>query len=137
VTTAGWILAAVLIGLPSCDDGGGSELVAQECGLPTPEPDVDASLVPDAFLVDETEVVKVFKGKDRFTAALNIQKSVNDSFELYRKAAGDAGFDLVGVDNEGFEAEVYMKRGTELGTVQIRTSTCDDASVVFVNIVQT
>ena len=81
--------------------------------------------------------MKVVRTKERVTAALNNPRSVADSFDFYRKAVPETGFDLVGSDNEGFEAEVYMRRGKELGVVQIRTSTCDDATVVFINIVQT
>jgi hypothetical protein len=67
---------------------------------------------------------------------LNIRMSVQDALPLYKRAIARAGFELVGEDNEGFEAELYLKRGKELGSLQIRTSVCSDASVVFVNVVK-
>lgn len=93
--------------------------------------------MPPEFLVDGVEVAKVLVTKKRVSAALNNPRSVNESFEAYGKAARAAGFEVVGKDNEGFEAEIYLKKGTDLGAIQIRTSRCPEASVVFVNIVQT
>jgi hypothetical protein len=70
------------------------------------------------------------------TGVLNIQMSVQDAFPVYKKAVAQAGFELVAEDNEGFEAELYLRRGKELGSLQIRTSVCEDAAVVFVNVVK-
>lgn len=67
---------------------------------------------------------------------LSVALSVQDALPLYKKAISGAGFDLVGEDNEGFEAELYMKRGERLGAIQIRRTLCDDVSIVFVNVVK-
>jgi hypothetical protein len=67
---------------------------------------------------------------------LSVPLSVQEALPPYRKAVAEAGFDVVSEDNEGFEAEVYLKRGKRLGAIQIRRTLCDDVSVVFVNIVQ-
>lgn len=127
------------VAAPACEgenDSSASDIPAK-CGLLTPEPGVDASALPPEFLVEGVEVAKVLVTKKRVSAALNNPRSVTESFEVFGRAARDAGFEIVGRDNEGFEAEVYVKKGRDLGAIQIRTSQCPEASVVFVNIVRT
>lgn len=93
--------------------------------------------MPEGFLLEDAQVTKVERTKERLTAAINNPHSVNESFTLYKEEVTDLGYDLVGQDNEGFEAELYLRKGKELGAVQIRSSRCDDATIVFVNLVQT
>ena len=126
--------AAAFVVAAACNGGGGA---AKECGLPTPDPAARSELIPQAFLLDgRAEVAKAEKRKGGVTGMLTIDMSVQDGLPLYRKAAGEAGFEIVGQDNEGFEAEIFVRKGKRLGQVQIRTSVCEDASVVFVNIVK-
>lgn len=129
----------MLVALPACSDaeGDGAQPFPPRCALPTPEPGTEASEVPRPFVLDGVEVVNVHQTKDRLTVALNNPRSVSSSFEAYKKAAKRAGFEVVGEDNEGFEAEVYLQRGDELGSIQIRTSRCSEVTVVFINIVRT
>lgn len=70
------------------------------------------------------------------TAVLSVPMSVQDALPPYRKAIDAAEFELVSEDNEGFEAELYMKQGKRLGAIQIRRTLCDDVSIVFVNVVK-
>jgi hypothetical protein len=119
----------------ACNDGGSG--AGADCGLPTPDPAARADLIPGPFLLGgDAEVATAGRRKGGVTGVLNLSMSVQDAFPLYKKAIARAGFELVGEDNEGFEAELYMKRGKELGSLQIRTSVCEDASVVFVNVVK-
>ncbi len=125
----------VLLLAGACSSGGGGETA--DCGLPTPDPAAKAELIPQELLLDGDAVVATAdRRKGGVTGVLNIQMSVQDAFPIYKQAIARAGFDLVGEDNEGFEAELYLKRGKELGSLQIRTSVCQDAAVVFVNIVK-
>ena len=119
------------------DDGDGGPAFPASCGLLTPEPRTDAGSVPEPFLLEGTELVRALETKERLSFALNNPRSVVDSFEAFKKAAMEAGFNVVGEDNEIFEAEIYLKRGTEVGSIQIRMSRCEDVTVVFVDIVQT
>ncbi len=129
------LIAALLLLASACNEGSGS--TAADCGLPTPDPAGRGALIPQPFLLGgDAEVATAGRRKGGVTGVLNIQMSVQDAFPLYKRAIARAGFELVGEDNEGFEAELYMKRGKELGSLQIRTSVCDDASVVFVNVVK-
>ena len=96
-----------------------------------------AELIPKPLLLGgDAEVASAARRKGGITGVLNIQMSVQDAFPRYKKAIAQAGFELVGEDNEGFEAELYLRRGKELGSLQIRTSVCEDAAVVFVNVVK-
>ncbi len=71
-----------------------------------------------------------------FLAMINVQLSVQDALETYHSIVTDNGFEIIQEDNEGFEAELYMKKGKTLGSLQIRTSVCRNAAIVFVNIVK-
>ncbi len=124
----------LLVSAAACD--GGTEEAAG-CGLPTPDPAADASLIPAELLLGgDAEVASAGRRKGGVTGVLNIHMSVQDAFPIYKKAIARAGFELVDEDNEGFEAELYLKRGKQLGSLQIRTSVCEDAAVVVVNVVK-
>jgi hypothetical protein len=132
------VLAAALIG------GGCSEetpvderSISARCGLPTPDPGVDASVVAEAFLLGgDAEVTKTDKSKRGTIAALNVPYSVSEAFSRYSESVRQGGYQVVDDDFEGFEAEIYLRKGDDLGAVQIRRSTCGDASIVFVNVVK-
>lgn len=125
--------------LPACTEEkrGDDNAIPKKCALPTPDPGVRASLVPPGFLLEDMEVAKAHKTKERLSIALNNPRSVNESFALLKASAREAGFKIVGEDNEGFEAEIYLKDGNRLGAIQIRGSRCPEATVVFLNIVRT
>jgi hypothetical protein len=107
------------------------------CGLPTPDPGVDASVVAEVFLLGgDAEVTKTKKSKRGILAALNVPYSVSEAFSRYSDSVKEGGYEVVDDDFEGFEAELYLRKGDDLGAVQIRRSTCEGASVVFVNIVK-
>ena len=123
--------------LSSCDSKGGATTIPAECGLPTPDRDVDVELVPEGFLLSDAVVTKALETKERLTLALNNPHSVAESFVEYKRIVRNGEYAIVGEDNEGFEAEIYLKKGKELGAIQIRSSRCPDATVVFLNFVQT
>lgn len=64
---------------------------------------------------------------------MNVPLSVQEAFDFYRKAVKEAGYESISVDNEGFEAELYLRRKKHLAAIQIRTSTCEDRAIVFIN----
>ena len=133
---AAFVCLALLAG--ACDRGGAGGSGAADCGLPTPDPRVRADLMPEPFLLEgDAEIATSRPRKGGVLGVLNLHTlSVQDAFPRYKRAVEQAGFDLVGEDNEGFEAEMYMKRGKTLGSLQIRTSVCRNAAIVFVNIVK-
>jgi hypothetical protein len=127
-------LAALSILMTTACGDDPADVSTADCALPTPRPNADASMLDEEFVPPESEAVQTRKTKDRISALLNLELGVQDGYDYYRAAVKDAGYEIVGDDFEGFEAEVYIKRGTQLGTIQIRTSRCKRASVVFINL---
>ena len=133
------VLAAAFL-IMACGRGDGrpdanATGIPAECGLPTPKTNIDVDAIPEELIVEDAVVSNVQKTKGRLIAAINAPYSVQDALKLYRDAVLDANFEIISVDNEGFEAEIYMARKDELGQIQVRMSQCEDASIVFVNLV--
>jgi hypothetical protein len=120
----------------SSDAGGGPRsLPDQDCGFPTPTPGTPDTRVPEQFLIEGSEIVYGQKVRGGFVTSIAIPYSVQDGLPIYKTAVTDAGFRLRSVDNEGFEAELYFDREDQLGAIQLRRSTCPDATIVYVNLV--
>lgn len=66
---------------------------------------------------------------------INVQMGVQESLKTYHSIVTEHGFEIIQEDNEGFEAEIYLRKKKQLAAIQIRRSQCDDASVIFVNLV--
>ena len=106
-----------------------------ECGLIEVDPAADPERIPPPLLLDgEATLATTQMKQGRVLAALNVQLTVDDSFAIYKKALAEAGIDVLQEDNEGFEAELYVGDGKQLGSVVIRRSVCDDAVVVYLNL---
>ena len=103
------------------------------CGLPTPEPERDEALVPDFFLPEGAEISNAQPERGGYVTAVNVKLGVTEALRFYKAAIKEQGYELINVDNEGFEAEVYFRSDRRLAAIQIRTSTCDDRSIVFIN----
>jgi hypothetical protein len=112
-----------------------SEGLSGSCGLPTPDPieEREDDLIPKALIPDGAEIAKSAAERGGFITAINVPLGVQAAFDFYRKAVDEAGYESISVDNEGFEAELYLRRKDRLAAIQIRTSTCEDRSIVFVN----
>jgi hypothetical protein len=131
------VLAAVsLVGCSGEKGDGGPRVLAGTCGFPKKTIEVDTSALPKDFVFDGVEVAGFEDRKKRLTAALNVPFGVQDALPRYRDASKAAGFELIQQDNEGFEAELYLRKGPDLASVQIRGSQCRDAVRVYVNIVR-
>jgi len=132
------LLSAILLvalALSACDGEPSSTGQPVDCGLPSPEPGTDAKLIPDYFLPEETELVRAQAERGGYLAMINVQFSVQDALETYQSIVSDNGFEIIQQDNEGFEAEIYLRKRKQLAAIQIRRSQCDDASVIFINLV--
>ena len=126
------------IALAACSGDGGTtarRLPDADCGFPTPTPGTPDTQVPQEFLVEGSEIAYGQKVRGGYVTSIAIPYSVQDGLPLYRRAVAEAGFELRSVDNEGFEAELYFDRKEQLGAIQLRRSTCPDATLVYVNIV--
>jgi hypothetical protein len=128
-------LAVVSCTGDSPETGGNPPGLSGTCGLPTPDPGRDESLVPELLLPEGAEVSNAQAERGGFIAAINVKLSVGDALAFYRDAVKKGGYEVINIDNEGFEAEMYLRRKAKnkLAAIQIRTSTCDDRSIVFIN----
>ena len=132
------VVIVVALLFAACSDNGGDGprvLPDQPCGFPSPTPGMPDSKVPEEFLVEGSRISLAQKVPGGFVTTVDIPFSVQDALPVYRDAVKAAGFEMRSVDNEGFEAELYFEGGDRLGAIQIRRSTCPDASLVYVNIV--
>ncbi len=105
------------------------------CGFPKVDPKADVDLVPPSYLLGGEAKVGQTEVKDgRLIGALHVPHSVDEAFGLYKKAVSQTRFEVLQEDNEGFEAELYLKSGRELGSLQIRSTKCPDAVIVYMNL---
>ena len=134
------VVLALAVGLPACSEGKkdvpGADGIPTNCGLPSPSPGLNRSRVPEPlYLEGEVELSGTQKVRGGWVSTINIPYSVQEALPLYQAAVEEAGFEIVSQDNEGFEAELYLRSRKHHAAVQIRRSTCEKASIVFVNIV--
>ena len=130
------LLLAALLGACSQGAGGGPEAAPANCGLLTPKPSADPEQIPASLrLGGAAEVATTELREGRLLAAMNVRMTVDESLAAYKEALGESGLEILQEDNEGFEAELYVKDGKELGSVVIRRSLCEDAVVVYLNLV--
>ena len=126
-----------LIVLAGCGSDAPEEegLFPAECGLPSPGPRADASVVPEQYLLDGLAVVrKVTSRKDFFVVAMNVPLTVNAAYGAYLDALRPPRYQLITKDNEGFEAEIYFRdaEGENLMSVVIRQPRCVEAVSVYI-----
>ena len=107
----------------------------EACGLPGIHPKTDPDKVPEPYLLGgEAEVSRTEVEQGRLIASLSVPFSVNDAFPRFKKAISQTTFEVLQEDNEGFEAELYLRDGKELGSLQIRSSKCEDVTIAYLNL---
>ena len=129
--------ALCLAGLVGCDPGDANEegAIPKRCGLPSPGPKVDPTRVPEQYLLDGTAIVrKVTEANDLFVVALNVPLTVNAAYGAYLDALAPPRYKLITKENEGFEAEIYLRDSKQenLMAVQIRQPQCVEAVSVYI-----
>ncbi|MGH2694440.1 MAG: hypothetical protein ACRDJJ_06425 [Actinomycetota bacterium] len=133
------VLAALVVATAACSDDdrerSGPRAIPTGCGLPTPEASLDEADVPAGWLTEGAELTSASREKGRLDFGLNLPYTVVEVLRRYREIVLGLGFTVVNVDNEIFEAEVFFERARRVGTIQIRRSTCKNASVAFVSVV--
>ncbi|MCA1675911.1 MAG: hypothetical protein LC799_28315 [Actinobacteria bacterium] len=103
------------------------------CGAPTPDPRADSSLVPDAFLPGGATVVDAKRTGKTLNASVLVSFDVQEALTFYKRAFKTEGYEVITEDNEGFEAELYTKRRQELAGLKVRSTLCNQ--VTLINIV--
>ena len=132
------LAALLLTSLVACDSGGAEEenaAIPASCGLPSPGPKVDPSRVPKQYLLGGEAIVrKVTERNDLFVVALNVPLTVNAAYGAYLDALGPPRYQVITKDNEGFEAEIYLRDSEQknLMAVVIRQPQCVEAVSVYI-----
>ena len=63
----------------------------KDCGLPTPDRDVDPNAIPnEAFQMEGATIFRTQTRSGRSVVGLNVPHGVNDAFTYYRRAAKEA-----------------------------------------------
>lgn len=107
----------------------------EACGLPGIHPKTDPDKVPEAYLLGgQAEVSRTEVAQGRLIASLSVPYSVADALPRFKKALAQTSFEVLQEDNEGFEAELYLRDGKKLGSLQIRSSTCEDVTIAYLNL---
>lgn len=105
-----------------------------DCGFPTPGAAARTAEVPAPLLMDGAEVFRAQTRQGRQVIGLVVPHDVEEAFDFYRRAAKEVGYDVLQLDNEGFEAEIYLKAGRELAAFTIRSSACEGVVAVYLNL---
>jgi hypothetical protein len=122
--------------LAACDTSEDPEItIPEECGLPSPGKNVDASSVPEQYLLEDQAIVrKVTERNGLYVVALNVPLTVNATFGAYLEALGPPRYKVITKENEGFEAEIYLQDSEKdnLMAVVIRQPRCVEAVSVYI-----
>jgi hypothetical protein len=130
------LLVAFAVLVACSDDENSRADIPADCGLPSPSPGLDEALIPVELVPPDAEISSAARRKGGITGVINLPLGVQPAFDFYREAVKRAGFKIIQLDNEGFEAELYLRRARTLGAIQVRRSVCNDASVAFVNLIK-
>ena len=128
--------AAVIL-LSSCggdDPGTVPKDPVADCGFPEPGAAARAAEVPEPLVMEGAEVFRAQTRQGRQVIGLVVPHSVQEAFDFYRRAAKEVGYDVLQLDNEGFEAELFLKAGRELAQFTIRSSACEGVVAVYLNL---
>ena len=98
--------------------------------------DADAERLPSVFTLDgKAEVIGVTEDQQGYSMKLQLPMSVEEAYNAYYDNLPDAGFEVMGEENEGFEAEVYFDTGKGSGFVQVREIECSGRISSYVKVV--
>ena len=117
----GLALCAALVG---CSGDGGSA-APEPCSGPTRTFDLEPP--PNDVPIDDygTQVEGTIDDDYLDAKVISDELIVEIDPELQR-SLGDAGYEIIGHDNEGFEAEIFFRRGADtVGTIFMKEGPCD------------
>lgn len=120
------ILAATVIAAATACSGGGDDGPA--CAEPTPAPAAQREQLPDGLdLTRVGTVTRVTKQDGHLLARLDSGAPLQESTVAMQDALVAAGYRPAGMDNEGFEAEVFFTSGSyAAGQALFRSAGCGD-----------
>ena len=114
-----------MLGLAACstDDG----RLAQECE--SPKAAADLSALPEGIALEEYGTVVRARVKNGFVGAQAVADAgVDKLYTPLLNLLKDGGYEVVGEDNEGFEAEIFFTRQANSGSLILRQGECVGAT---------
>lgn len=120
IATTAAALALLLVG---CSDGDG----AVACATPAPATPAETALLPPGLsLSGFATVTRVQKTPGHLTVRAVTAEPLDEVTVLIQDAVTAAGYRPAGMDNEGFEAEVFFTAGSyAAGQALVRRAACD------------
>lgn len=120
--------------LSGCSAGG----VESACPAPAPAPPAQTALLPDGLSLDRVGTVTSVQSADRHVTVQAVtDKPIDEVTVLIQDAVTAAGYRPAGMDNEGFEAEVFFTAGAyAAGQAVVRRGGCDgqwDVELVLID----
>lgn len=116
-------VAALTVLLAGCS-GGAAE---GACPTPASAPPAETALLPAGLSFNDfATVTHVQKTKGHLTVRAVTAKPIDEVTVLIQDAVTAAGYRPAGMDNEGFEAEVFFTSGSyAAGQALVRRAACD------------
>jgi hypothetical protein len=132
------IAAAVLIVLAGCSPEDDAADAADACPAPSPAPQAETALIPTGLSFDGIgTVTHVVSTDGHLTVQAVTSKPLDEVTVLIQDAVVAAGYRPAGMDNEGFEAEVFFTSGQyAAGQALVRRADCEghwDIDLVLVD----
>jgi hypothetical protein len=116
------LVGALLVVLAGCSAGSGTA-----CPAPTPAPPAETALLPAGLSFDRIgTVTRVVSSAGHITVQAVTTKPIDEATVLIQDAVTAAGYRPAGMDNEGFEAEVFFTSGSvAAGQAVVRRAECE------------
>ncbi|MGH3756859.1 hypothetical protein [Actinophytocola sp.] len=126
-STARVAATALLVVLAGCSAESGDDADAA-CSPPRPAPPAETALMPDGLSFDRIgTVTRVVSTEGHITVRAVAAKPLDEVTVLIQDAVTAAGYRPAGMDNEGFEAEVFFTSGSyAAGQAIVRRAECED-----------
>ena len=101
--------------------------VADPCPAPSAAPAADIALLPAGLSFDQVgTVTRVWKDERHVMVKAVTTKPIDEATVLIQEAVTAAGYRPAGMDNEGFEAEVFFTSGSfAAGQALVRRAECE------------
>jgi hypothetical protein len=115
-----------VLGACSSDVGG----LARGCELPKPA--ADLSVLPQGIALEEYGTVVRARKRNGFVGAQAVADAAVD--KLYTPLLDllkEGGYEIVGEDNEGFEAEIFFTRRANSGSLILRQGDCATTNITL------
>lgn len=131
----GLLMAATLIVLTGCAAG---PAASSSCQDPSPAPPAETALLPAGLSLDHVgTVTQVMSTQGHVTVRAVTTKPIDEVTVLIQDAVTAAGYRPAGMDNEGFEAEVFFTSGSlAAGQALVRRAECEgrwDVELVLID----